>query len=317
MKINKILVGFASGNEVKESNNVFSKYIGVAPFSIIAINPTLAEIKKVLPEYQGNEPDYKVKREGKDDGIRVNFLLKLDTDHKDIKPVVNPTGENNKEYYFFANIFLDGAYKFNTEKTKVQVINNYGETCWVNTEMVKTQELPEYATRNGFHLPYRPAFIGEELLIDTIKKYLGIPMTKKYDNTTKTFIPKTAEELKKCEASLSEVDIKNILSGNVSVIKAALSQQPDNKIKYPLVIRRTDDNKEYQEVLTRYPLSLNSGSKGINKLIQDITSDLENGAMANIDFGDMTFSFKEYKPEKTNFEAPKANVDKDGDLPWD
>jgi hypothetical protein len=26
--------------------------------------------------------------------------------------------------------------------------------------------------------------------------------------TTKTFIPKTAEELKKCEASLSEVDIK-------------------------------------------------------------------------------------------------------------
>jgi hypothetical protein len=39
--------------------------------------------------------------------------------------------------------------------------------------------------------------------------------------------------------------------------------------------------------------------------------------MANIDFGDMTFSFKEYKPEKTNFEAPKAGVDKSGDLPWD
>ena len=52
----------------------------------------------------------------------------------------------------------------NRDKTKVQVINAYGDTGWLTAEQWKAKELPEYMVKNGYLTEgMRPAYVGEEV----------------------------------------------------------------------------------------------------------------------------------------------------------
>lgn len=315
--ISKILVGFATGEDTNIElpvSGAFKKFTGVAPFHVVAINPNLDEIKKFLPNYQGKDPVYLSKKEDKSESIRLTLWLKLDTTNDIVKESI----EEGKDYYFQVSLFLEGAYRFNNDRTKVFVINQYGDTTWVPVEMVKTQGLPDYAEANEFQLPYRPCFIGEDLLVKTVKAIRGIPMTKEFDKVTKSYFLKSAEELVKCKAEFSEQNIKEIVTGNLTSVKSAFNVT--NKIKYPLAIRKSDDNREYQEIVSRYPMSNRTNS--YNSIIKDITKEKEQGRFSNIEFGNMDLVFREYKDTPTTFgdiiNTPKNDSDSIATgLPWD
>ena len=320
-RISRIYAGFATGQVSTEGEStVFKKYTGVFPFKIVAVNPDLATIKQFIPNYTGKEPEYLIKKDDKVDSTRICFMLKVDKSLSKDEVAANLEPANghyaklvgDNDLYLFTNVFLSGDYKFNSDKTKIQVINNYGDTVWVETGMVKGQELPEYAVNNGYLLPYKPARIGEDNLIDIIKSFLVIPITKDFDNDNKVWITKPTDKLKACEASFSDEDIAAILKGDVRSIRSVIASQVNNSIKFPLAIRTSDDNKEYQEVVSRFPIQFRT--KNYNKLAKDIESAKNSGAFSTLNFGDYSFEAKEYNSNPTSFTAPaKAAVD---DLPW-
>ena len=183
-------------------------------------------------------------------------------------------------------------------RSKVQVIDKYGRTCWVTVEQAKNHEIPMYA--NGpanIDKGYRPAYIGEEELVSFIKAYLGIPNCMKYTDGVWTMIDNPEE----AEAMFS--NIPAIIKGELKEIKSAINSQPNNKLRVLFGLKSNDEGRMYSTVFTDMFMKYNyTSTDKLGKLVNERQSA---GAYSNVEF--FIGKYKEYAVEATSFDTPEAD----------
>lgn len=281
MSNKKVFMAIAAGKE--STGEGFSKYIGVGAFNVKAVNPTKEVLEKLLGTSLENSPEYLSK--DKDSGVeqvRVDFIL-----------ATAPEKNNGIELTTKVSFFLQNTARVNKDATKVQVINAYGETTWIDLELAKKGELPE--NQSWFKGPYRFAFVGEDDLTSFIKVFLNIPARSWRDKQGNIH---NIEKESDAQARLDS--IPSYFKGNVSELEAAINFRPNNIIKAAVGVKTTSENKEYQDIFTK--LFLKSNVKDYSKLDAAIKNAQDNGAYANTAFS--LEELHEYNVAPTSFEAP-------------
>lgn len=291
----KLFMAFAAGSETVEAD--FKRYIGVGIVSVVAVNPTKAELEAIYGRSLDKDIEYVSEQENKEGvkvkSARIDFIIKTDA-------VKNPIDLTTKLTFFIRNEF-----NYNKDRTKVQVIDKFGRTAWVTMEQAKTQEIPMYS--NGpanLDKDYRPCMVGEEPLTSFIKTYLNIAAPVVWVDGA--YVPKT--DTSGCEARLEKVG--EFIKGNFAELKSIIKLQPKNKVKVLFGVKTTDDNKQYQTAYTQMVLRPNTAD--YKRLKADVESRQAAGALANVDFS--FCELMEYSTEATDFAAKED--DPANDLPF-
>ena len=306
-KIDYTFMAFAKGTESKEGNAV-KRYVGVGSVFVLAVNPNKTVLEKLYNTQLENDPEYLSEVEAGEDkhkvqNVRIDFIVKTDAEKC-----------SGIEFITKVAFFLRKEYRYNRDKTKVQVIDKYGRTAWVTIEQAKAHEIPVY--KNGpanIDKGYRPAYHGEEELTNFIKAYLNIPNVMKYVNNTWVMVDNPED----CEARLDS--IAEYFKGNFKELRDAIALQPDNKVKVLFGVRTTDDNKQYQAVYNQ--MFLKNNITDYSKLDANLQERKAAGAYPTTEFivGDL----KEYNVEATDLSNSGAagNMpfpdDTAGGTPWD
>lgn len=289
-------MAFSKGNEsVNESAN-FKRYIGVAPVSILAVNPTKAELEKVYNRTIENEPNYISEIEvGADKhkvlNARIDFIVKTDSYSPECKGV---------ELISKLSFFIRKEYRTNRDNTKVQVIDKYGRTAWVTKEQYKNKEIPMYS--NGpanLDKDYRACFVGEEDLTNFVKTYLCIPNVMKYVNNTWVMVDNPED----CEARLESVE--KYFNNDFKEIKDIIQLQPNNRVKVLFGVRTTNDNKQYQTIYNQ--MFLRASATDFSRLEKDVTERKNAGAYSTTEFE--AVPLKEYEVKATDFSTTTPTTD--------
>lgn len=150
--INFSFMAFGKAVESKEGGSI-KRYIGASPVYVLAVNLTKEERNKLLNAEIDSEPEYLREREvdGKNvPQVMVTFCVKPDVEGDIIIPMT---------------FFVDKSYRYNRDKTKVQVIDKYGYSAWATPEDLKIKQLLKVAL-------VKPL----ELLLNT-----GLPIMEKYN----------------------------------------------------------------------------------------------------------------------------------------
>ena len=290
-----------SHGKVATEETVFKQYIGIAAVNVMALNPTLEELKKLTHTSKDEEPSYigtaKVK-DSKGEEVEVPQIRLTFYCHTDPKM---PTNQGIDTIIQFP-IFLGGGYQYSTKHgLKVKVIDKYGRTAWATEEEVKAHKIPEYA--NGpanLDAGYHPCFIGEDQLVNFIQCYLNIPPIDKWDNEKQSF--SLRENPEQCECELEH--IKDYFKGDISEIKEILAYQPENRIKIICGVRTDDKGTIYQTVYTQgFARLASTNYKYIEKqLLQEAST--EYGKKSRYSVGKLV----EFKETPTDYsEAPKGS----------
>ena len=291
MNTGKVFMAFAKGQETVDNVAIVKRYTGVAACYVVGVNPNKTELEKIYGTTIENEPEYRgsVDVDGrKVENVRVDFIVKTVAEDN-----------NGIEMTSKVALFLRKEYRFNREKTKVQVIDKYGRTAWVTVEQAKAKEIPVYA--NGpanLDADYRPCYVGEEELTNFIKAYLNIPNVMKYVDNKWVMVDNPAD----CVARLD--NIEKYFTGDYSELRDVIALQPMNKIKILFGVKTNDEGKQYQAVYTQ--MFMKNGVRDYARLEKDLADRKAAGAYPTTEFtvGDL----KEYNPQPTSFAAPSENV---------
>lgn len=280
---------FAAGT-VSATLVEIKRYIGVAPVSVLAVNPNKAELEKLYNTQLEKAPEYitEVENNGKAfKNVRIDFIIKT-------------TPESGVDITTKASFFIRNQYRVNRDETKVQVIDKYGRTCWMTKEQFKAHEIPTYKNGNPANIDkdYRPCYVGEEELTSFIKNYLGIPNVMKYVNNTWVLVDNPQDS----EARLDKIE--NYFKGDFSELKSAIALQPSNMVKVMFGVKTTDDNRQYQTVYTQ--MTLKVGVTDYSKLDKDLQERKANGAYSNVEF--LADNIKEYVVEPTNLNTVQNDM---------
>lgn len=298
-RTNKLFMAVAKGRSTDTAE--YKRYIGVAPVFINAVNPTKKELEGLYGTTVENEPKYlgEIDVNGKKvSNVRIDFIVTVDE-----KVVETPLRTK-------ISFFIRNEYRYNKDKTKVQVIDKYGRTAWVTVEQAKNHEIPVYA--NGpanIDKDYRPLYYGEEQLTEFIRAYLGIlPVMKYVDNT---WVMRDNPE----EYEIRLDKIANYFKNDFSELKEIITYQPNNKVKALFGVRTTDDNKMYQTVFT--DMFLKNSINDYTKLAKVVQERKDAGAYATTEFE--VCDFKPYVVKPTEITNTPSMVDDDLPMgnPWE
>lgn len=268
-------MAFGQG-QVSTEEVSFKKYIGVASVNVLAVNPTKEKLEEIYGRELSKAPEYTEEAEingEKVAKVRIDFVIKADNEkYKDAdgKPV---------ELISKISFFLANRYKYNSENTKVQVKDKYGRFAWVTVEQAKNHEIPQYS--NGpanIDKDYKPAYDGEEDLINFVKTFLNIPSCQNYIDGK--WVMKDADKLADCEASLDH--ISDYFKGDTSELSTILSYQPTNKVKVLFGIKNSNDGKQFQTVYNKMVLRNNVRDYG--KLDANVKETQSRGSMSTSEF---------------------------------
>ena len=299
-KITFSFLAIGKTQESTEASSGFKRYVGVGSSYVLAVNPNKKELDELMGYESQNEPEYVVDTDnGKE--ARITFIVKTD-----------PETNNGIEITNRLTFTLRNTPAYNKDKTKVQVIDDFGNHMWANVADAK--EGKPILRSNGnpakIDTKYRMAGDGECDLVDFLKAYLGIEDVFTYSNDTWTKKENTSDYMFKLE------HIKDYFSGNVSELKEALALRPHNKVKLLYGVRTTDEGKQYQVVASKgdFILKNNANVKALARLEKTLTDAKLAGAFATTDF--KVQELQEYTVEATNLEKPVVNSAAD-EMPWD
>ena len=152
---NYSFMAFSAGKESTEGG-VIKRYIGVAPVKVLATNPTKAELESLYNTTLDKDVEYI--------GVQDNEGTKVPYARIDFVVKTVPEKSNGIEMTTKISYFVRKEYRFNRDKSKVQVIDKYGRTAWVTKEQANAHEIPQY--KNGpanLDKDYRPAYVGEKI----------------------------------------------------------------------------------------------------------------------------------------------------------
>lgn len=295
-------MAIAKGKESTEATG-YKRYIGVGAAFVKAVNPNKKEMEALYGREQENEPEYvgTVERDGKDiPNVRISFITNPDPDKYGEGILIPHT------------YFLRREYRYNSDKTKVQVIDKYGRTAWVTIEQAKNHEIPMYS--NGpanLDKDYRPAYVGEEELTQFLINYLNIPNVMKYDRANNKWY--LVDNPQDSECRLDEIE--KYFKGDFTELRSAIALQPANKVKILYGVRTTDDNKQYQTTYTR--MTLKNSVTDYSKLDADVMEMKSRSTSASVAQTEYRVDdFQEYKVEATPITESTATTES-SDLPFD
>lgn len=287
--------------ESKETQE-FARYIGVGSTRVLAVNPD----KKTLDELMGfesqKEPQYIADGErGKE--ARIHFIVRTD-----------PEQCNGIEITGRLMFTLRATPAYNRDQTKVQVIDEYGNSTWANIEDAKAGKT--LVASNGTPLKigkkYRMACSGEADLVSFLKTYLCVQDAFSYINGAWVL----KDNANDCLFGLEH--IKDYFNGDFSELAEAIKLREGNKVKLLYGVRTVTDDKgtrQYQDVATREGLILpnNAGTNALARLQKNLTDAKNSGAYANTEFAVQELT--EYKVNPTNLaQETQATEEKS---PWD
>lgn len=127
-------------------------YTGITNMTVVAINPSKAQIEALDLGYRPqNEPIYVTKENGVEK-VRIDIYLVA----------------KNKSVRTKVAFFLENSHKINAAKTKGEWINNFGRTAWGSTEEAP-KELKWFDEKTA-----RAAKIGEADLYNFLINWLNI-----------------------------------------------------------------------------------------------------------------------------------------------
>jgi hypothetical protein len=300
-------MAIARGNESQEARE-FKRYIGVAPMFIKAVNPDKKEHEALFnttledaPNYLGTVTD----SDGNEfQNARIQVVFQPDTEKIGFDmPLVSMA------------LFIQNRPRVGAASGKTQVIDKYGRTAWVTPEELAVHAIPMYS--NGpadIDKDYRPAYVGEEELMEFVKAYLCIPSINTWDANLRKMVPNTRVKPEECECRFDNLD--KIFKGDFSEVKDALGFQPTNKVKVMLGVRTAEDGKLFQAVYTKKFLRNSSTNfSSLDKELQEmIKNAAENGRTLNTEYA--AVAVHEYSVEPTVF-TPAAEATPSGDMPFD
>ena len=297
-----VMMAFGKAQESKEAAEI-KRFTGVGSVFVVGVNPNKSELEKLYERELDKDPEYITEKDGVVNA-RIDFIVRTDTAAK---------CNNGIELLTKVSMFIRKEYRFNKDKTKVQVIDKYGRTAWVTKEQAKNHEIPVYSNGKPANIDkdYRPAYVGEEDITNFLKLFLGIPNVEKWvknEETGRREVVGLIDNPQDCECRLDHIE--DYFKGKFNEIKDAVSLMPNNKIKALFGVRTTDDGKQYQDVYTRKFLS--NAVSVYDKLAEDVQSNKDNGAYPNTEF--VIADLQEYTVQATNFN--NTNND-NGDLPFD
>ena len=305
---NIALMAFSKGKESVENPISFKKYYGVANVKLLTVNPNAKELAELYGREVGDKgPEYLTTDENGVKKLRLDFYVKTDERHTDAdgKPL-----DIISKY----TLFLSGAERWKSDRTKVQVIDKYGRTAWVTPEQYAKHEIPVYT--NGpanIDADYRAAYIGEEDLTNLFITHLNIASCMKYVDGK--WVMEDASKLADCEARFNLDDIKTLTeTGNVAKLREYISYQPLNTIKVVFFIKNVND-KQYMNIMTS-PI-WKGEYKQTSKIEATLKSLQEQGKMSNGEYN--LGALKEYVVTSTQFVATSDNVNPqsaDEELPF-
>ena len=301
-KKNFSFMAFGKAQESKEATEI-KRYTGVGSIFVVGVNPSKSELEKLYDRELDKDPEYITEKDGVV-SARIEFIIKTDSAAK---------CNNGIELTTKLPVFISKEYRFNKDKTKVQVIDKYGRTAWVTKEQAKNHEIPVYGNGKPANIDkdYRPAYVGEEIVTNFLKLFLGIPNVEKWaknEETGRREVVGLVDNPQDCECRLEHIE--DYFKGKFNEIRDAVNLMPNNKIKVLFGVRTTDDGKQYQDVYTRKFLS-NSVSV-YDKLAEDVQNNKDNGAYPNTEF--VIADLQEYTVQATNF---NNNNNDNGDMPFD
>lgn len=299
-------MAIARGNESQEARE-FKRYIGVAPVFIKAVNPNKKEHEALFNTTLEEAPNYVTNTEVDGNDVanaRIQVVFQPDVEKIGFEmPLVTMT------------LFIQNRPRVGANSGKTQVIDKYGRTAWATPEELAAHAIPVYS--NGpadIDKDYRPAYVGEEELMEFVKAYLCIPSINTWDANLKKMVPNTKVKPEECECRFDNLD--KIFKGDFSEIKDALGFQPTNKVKVMLGVRTSDDGKLYQAVYTRKFLRNSSTNfSSLDKELQEmIKNAAENGRTLNTEYA--AVAVHEYSVEATTF-TPTAGAAPSEDMPFE
>lgn len=281
------MMAFASGSESKD--RVKKLYIGVAPVFIVGVNPNKAEYEKLFNRTLDDAPVYIGEGEVGPEGdrvkvpqIRIDFIVKTDAEKCGVELTDRIT------------FFLSKAMNFNRDRSKVEVINKYGESTYLPIACVEgTEPIPDnmkWYDTSGM----RPTYIGEADLTAFIKAFLNIPSKSYRKGNEVVFIKNLAD----AEAKLDKIE--SYFRGDVSELKSVIGLQPNNRVKVMFGVKTTDDNNQYQAVYTKK--FLKNMVNDYSKLDENLQARKNAGAYPSVEF--LAEPIKEYTVESTDFSSP-------------
>lgn len=273
------------GKQVEE-NQSFRRYVGFAPVKVLCVNPNKAQLAEIGINVN-DEPVYKTQIEV--DGKKVNQTR--------VTIYVQTTDNDNKvDIISNVNFFCTNEVNVNRDKTKFQVIDNFGESSWVTKEQYQTKALPPKTKMFG---DYRPAKRGEVELTKFIKYWAGIEDRTRWDNNAQTFVP--VNDVENCDIQLNWEDI---MSGKLEEIKGLIAAAKEKetkenvvyKIKVLFGVQTTSEGRRYQTIFSRdFMRNNNNGYTNFYK--KNIEDYKKSGGMANVEYSAMIIH--EYIPEKS------------------
>lgn len=282
----------------------FKLYKGMAAFNIVAVNPNKKELETLLGRDIDNDPEYKSKNEDGQDVIRVTFYAKTNIEAK-----VN----NGIELMVPISFMITKAKKVGQGSGKIQIIDKYGRTAWATPEDVESKSIPIYKSGPAnISKDYRPAYQGEEQLVDFLVNWLNIPGPMDY---------KDGQWVMKKDPSDSEValDMDALFKGNVAELQELTKLAASYLVKAAVGVRTNDEGKQYQAVFTRK--FAKNAVTNYSKIDAAITEFQSNGGAPNTEFSveplhENTVTATEFAPKAAEagdmpFDAPT------GGTPWD
>ena len=298
--MNKIFMAFATGSESTEGN-VVKKYTGVGSVGVLAVNPNKETLEKLYNTTINDDPSYLSEVEVGPEGnkytvpqVRIDFIVQTD-----------PEKCNGIDMKTKIPFFITKEVRYNRDRSKVQVINKYGETTWLPIENTKSGTIP--SNLNWFEpADFRPAYIGEEDLTGFLKAYLNIP-NKSYrkSNGEVVELPNKAD----AEARLDKIE--NYFKGDYSELREAISLQPKNRVKGLFGVRTTEDGKQYQAVYVQK--FLKNSVTDYSKLDAELQDRKAAGAYPTTEFE--VCDLKEYTIEPTDFNNNTTQTESPFDMP--
>lgn len=303
----KSFLAIGQTHESTESTG-YKKYIGIGSSFVLGVNPTKEELETIYNTTIENEPEYKIEKDDTHaEGIRVEFVVRTD-------PQVN----NGIETTIRVPFFLYNEPRYNKNKTKIQVIDAYGNVAFVSVEDAKENKQPVDANGKNLKIAssYRVAYRGEADLVKFLKCYLGIHDAFQYVNST-DWVLKT--DTSDCIFGLEH--IKDYFSGDVSEVKEALALREGNKLKLTFGIRTTDRG-QFQTVATReeFVFKNNERASTFTRAENSYTKAKLAGMFTNVEY--RFCPLQEYTLEATNLAEP-ATTEEDNplgdpsEMPWD
>lgn len=252
-------------NTAEVFNKEVTRYVGVLPVEVIAVNPN----KKQLGEIYGREPEKEPSYIGEEEYEHPITKQKLIVKTARIDFIIR-----NEELNFLSKVtfFLrDTPWISNTGKCKV--IDKFGRTAWVTNGQFSANEIPMYS--NGparIDSKYQTSYRNEEELVKFIKYYLGIPDVDKY-------IDGKWVERENPEDSIISLDkIKDYFNGDFRELEQVIELGKFNRIKVLAGVKIKDGNT-YQDVYAGD--FVRNSSNNYNQLFKNIQSTQANGGYSN------------------------------------